>query len=218
MEIRTAKIGVVGVMLAFGVVGRQPLKAAAEEVLVAAPMAAEHKRTAFRKSIRMLWSEHMIWTRAYIVATIAGSIDIAEVEKRLLRNQRELGAIISPYYGPELAAKMGQLLKEDILIACEVVAATKKGDAVKLKTAETRWHENAREIAVLLSAANPNWSKEEFLSTFDGLMTLTFKEATARINKEWAGDIKAFDELFVRGMALADTIADGIIKQHPDKI
>ncbi len=123
-----------------------------------------------------------------------------------------------PYYGPETGAKVGALLKEDVLLASSVVAAGKKGDAAKLKNAEKRWHDNAQDMAMLLSASNPNWSKETFLATFDNLMTLTYRQATTRMGKKWAEDIQTFDELYVQGMALADDIADGIIKQYPEKI
>lgn len=210
--------GAYSLMLAFGLLASAPRKASASEVLVTAPMAAENKRSAFRKSVRKLWAEHMIWTRAYIIATIAGTPDAGEAGARLLRNQNEIGALFVPYYGPEIGAKVGALLKEDVLLASSVVAAGKKGDAVKLKAAEKRWHDNAQDMAMLLSASNPNWSKETFLATFDNLMTLTYRQATTRLAKKWAEDIQTFDELYVQGMALADDIADGIIKQYPEKI
>lgn len=209
---------VYSLMLAFGLLGLAPRRASAGEVLVTAPMAAENKRTAFRKSVRKLWAEHMIWTRAYIVASIAATPDAGEVGGRLLRNQMEIGALFVPYYGPETGAKVGALLKEDVFLAASVVAAGKNRDAAKLKLAEKRWHDNAQEMAMLLSASNPNWSKDAFIATFENLMTLTYRQATARTGKKWAEDIQTFDELYVQGMALADEIADGIIKQYPEKI
>lgn len=205
-------------VLAFAALGAAPRKAAAGEILVTAPMAGENKRTAFRKSVRKLWAEHMIWTRSYIVATIAGTPDAGEASARLLRNQNEIGALFVPYYGAETGAKIGQLLKEDILLASSVVAAGKKGDSVKLKAAEKRWHDNAQDMAMLLCAANANWSKETFVASFDNMMTLTYRQATSRMGKKWAEDIQTFDELYVQGMAMADDIADGIIKQYPEKI
>lgn len=218
MDIKTVKIGVAGALLAFGVVGSLPLKAAAAEVLVVAPMAAENKRTAFRKSMRKLWADHVIWTRSYVVAAIAGTPDAADTANRLLRNQAAIGAAFVPYYGEATGAKLGQLVKEHVLIAADVVAALKKDDVVKFKAADKRWHENAVEIAVLLNGVNPNWSKDAYVSAFNDNIALTTKEASARILKRWSDDIEAFDELYVRTLLMADDLADGVISQFPEKI
>lgn len=221
MEIKTLKKGALcaySAFLAFGAIASVPLKAAAVEVLVVAPMAAENKRTAFRKSMRKLGADHVIWTRSYIIAAVAGTPDTADTAKRLLRNQVEIGAAFVPYYGEATGAKLGQLVKEHILIAADVVAALRKDDTVKFKAADKRWHENAVEIAVLLNSVNPNWSKDAYVTAFNDHMALTTKEASARILKRWSDDISAFDELYVRTLLMADDLADGVIAQFPEKI
>lgn len=168
--------------------------------------------------MRKLWADHVIWTRSYIVAAIAGSPDTAETASRLLRNQAEISAAFVPFYGEEAGAKLGQLLKEHVLIAADVVAALKKDDDAKFQKADKRWHENAVEIASLLNGANPNWSKEAYVAMFNDHLALTTKEASARILKKWSDDISAFDELYARTMLMADDLADGVIKQFPEKI
>lgn len=209
---------VISGLLACGILGGMTAKAAAAEILAVMPMAAENKRTTFRKSMRKLWADHVIWTRSYIVAAIAGSPDTAETASRLLRNQAEISAAFVPFYGEEAGAKLGQLLKEHVLIAADVVAALKKDDDAKFQKADKRWHENAVEIAALLNGANPNWSKEAYVSMFNDHLALTTKEASARILKKWSDDISAFDELYARTMLMADDLADGVIKQFPEKI
>lgn len=205
-------------LLAWGVFVGMPPKADATEVLVVAPMEAENKRTAFRKSMRKLWAEHVIWTRSYIVAAVAGTPDAAEAASRLLRNQAEIGAAFVPYYGEEMGAKLGQLVKEHVLIAAEVVAALKKGNDAKYQAADKRWHDNAAEIAGLLNGANPNWSKEAYVAMFDDHLALTAKQMSARLHKKWADDISAFDEVYARVLMMADDLADGVIRQFPEKI
>lgn len=221
MEMRkgnTRASSVMSVVLAWGVLGGMPPKAHAAEILVVAPMAAENKRTAFRKSMRKLWAEHVVWTRSYIVAAVAGAPDTAETASRLLRNQAEIGAAFVPYYGEEMGAKLGQLVKEHVLIAAEVVAALKKGNDAKYQAADKRWHDNASEIASLLNAANPNWSKEAYVAMFDDHLALTTKQMSARLHKKWADDISAFDEVYAQVLMMADDLADGVIMQFPEKI
>jgi len=98
------------------------------------------------------------------------------------------------------------------------VKYAKKPASAKFLDADKRWHANAEEIAGFLSAANPNWSKDMLLTMFNDHLALTTKQATSRLNKQWAADIAAFDEVYVQAMLMADDLAKGVIKQHPEKI
>lgn len=216
MPARSTRI--LSALLVLGTLGGLPPKAAAAEILVTAPMAEENRRAAFRKSMRKLWTEHIVWTRAYIVAALSGAPDTADTERRLLRNQAEIGAAFVPYYGEEAGAKLSQLVKEHILIASDVVAALKKKDAAKLRIADKRWHENAVEISVQLNSMNPSWSVESYVSMLNAHLALTNKLAAARLLKRWPEDIAAFDELYAHMMLMADDLAEGVIKQFPEKI
>ena len=76
-----------------------------------------------RLALRKLWSDHVIWTRQYIVAAVAGTPDADAAAGRLLKNQEDIGAAIVPYYGQDAGDKLTGLLKEHILIAVDLVAA-----------------------------------------------------------------------------------------------
>ena len=52
--------------------------------------------------MRRLWSDHVIWTRTYIVATAAGTPDAEVAASRLLRNARATRN--SGFYFPPRAA------------------------------------------------------------------------------------------------------------------
>ena len=53
--------------------------------------------------LRKLWSDHVIWTREYIVAAVAGTPDADAAAGRLLKNQEDIGAAIGPFYGQAAA-------------------------------------------------------------------------------------------------------------------
>ena len=48
-------------------------------------------------------------------------------------------------------------------------------------------------------------------------LDLTLKEATARLQSDWAGDITAYDEVHQHILQMADVLSDGIIKQFPSR-
>ena len=48
-------------------------------------------------------------------------------------------------------------------------------------------------------------------------LSTTATELTARLNKDWEGDVRAFDAVYDHILHMADALADGIIKQFPEK-
>jgi hypothetical protein len=170
-----------------------------------------------KESMRKLWSDHVIWTREYVVAAVAGTPDAQPVADRLLKNQDDIGNAIVPYYGQEAGDRLSDLLRQHILIAVDLVAAAKAGDNTKLADADKRWHDNATDIAKFLSSANPNWPEQEVAEMLNQHLKVTTDEATARLGKDWDADIAAFDSIFTQILEMADDLTAGIIKQFPEK-
>ena len=180
-------------------------------------MSMDNSRTALGKAMRDLWADHVVWTRDYIIAATSDATDAQAAANRLLANQDQIGQAIVPYYGQAAGTKLSGLLREHILIAVDLVAAAKANDQAKLGDADRRWHSNAADIATFLSGANPNWPREAVVSMMNEHLALTTQEATARLKKDWTGDIAAFDKIFDQAMMMADALTDGIVKQFPDR-
>src|SRR5512136_2060090 len=168
-------------------------------------------------AMRRLWMDHTVYTRLYIVSAFDSLPDAQTVAGRLLRNQEDIGNAIVPYYGKDAGAKLTELLKEHIVIAVDVVASAKSGDQKKFAEADKRWIANADDIAAFLSSANSNWPKKDVSDLLHLHLQLIKEFVTARLNKNFAEDIKKLDEYFTEGMLIADTLAAGVIKQFPNK-
>ena len=61
------------------------------------------------------------------------------------------------------------------------------------------------------------WPFADVLHLLDLHLTLTKQEAVARLQKDWLADVKAFDDIFVEAMTIADAISAGIVKKFPDR-
>ena len=168
-------------------------------------------------AMRKLWSDHVVWTRLYIVSAVAGDASAQTAANRLLRNQEDIGNAIVPYYGAAAGTQLTNLLKQHILIAVDLVTAAKAGDQAKVADADRRWHANADDLATFLSGANPNWPKATVLSMLNQHLALTTQEATARIQGRWSDDAATFDSIFNQILGMADALSDGIVKQFPKK-
>jgi hypothetical protein len=168
--------------------------------------------------MRRLWADHVIWTREYVVAAVAGSPDAGAAATRLLKNQEDIGNAVVPVYGAAAGQALTDLLKQHIMIAVELIKAAKSGDNASFDDNDRKWTKNAEEIAGLLSGANPdNWPKADVTDLLMQHLNLTKTEVVARLQSKWDDDVAAFDQIFTEILTVADVLADGVIKQFPDK-
>lgn len=170
-----------------------------------------------RRAMDKLWAEHVLWTRQFIVSAVAGLEDADLAAQRLLRNQDDIGNAIVPFYGQEAGAQLTKLLKEHITIAADIVKAALAKDDAKVKSLDAQWHANAAAIGEFLSKANPNWTQEMLTSMLNEHLKLTTQELQYRMKKDWKTDISNYDQLFDQAQMMGKDLADGIIKQFPDK-
>lgn len=166
---------------------------------------------------RKLWSDHVSWTRSFIVSDLASLEDKELVLQRLLKNQDDIGNSIKPYYGEEAGNALSKLLREHIEIGGQVVDAAKNDNKDDLEKYNKLWHENADAIAKLLSDANPNWPNATVKDMLYKHLDFVTNQVTSRINKDWKADIDAYDKGEDHMLMFADTVSDGIIKQFPQK-
>ena len=170
-----------------------------------------------RNAMRTLWNDHVVWTRLFIISSLAGAPDQQATTSRLLQNQVDIGNAIKPYYGQQAGQQLTELLTEHILIAADLVSAAKTGNSSAVSTVNTRWTANADEIAAFLSAANPNWPEAEMQMMMHDHLALTTAEVQARLRGDWDADISSYESVHDQIMHMADGLSSGIIAQFPDR-
>jgi len=170
-----------------------------------------------KAALRRLWADHVMWTRQYVVAAVGDTPDAEAAAGRLLRNQEDIGGAIVPFYGADAGQALTGLLKQHIMIAVDLIEAAKAGDDEKFNAEDAKWTQNVEEIADLLGGANPNWPKKDVVDLLALHLSLTKQEVVARLQKDWAADVEAFDQIFTEILTVSDVLADGIVKQFPDR-
>ena len=122
------------------------------------------------------------------------------------------------FYGDTAGDRLAALLKDHILIAAAVVSAAKAGDKSALESAQKRWSENATDLALFLSDANPHWKRATLNPMLQMHLELLTRQIVARPNQDWAGDVRAYGEGVAHMMMFADVLTEGLIRQFPDKL
>ncbi|HZJ34261.1 MAG TPA: hypothetical protein VFD21_21995 [Vicinamibacterales bacterium] len=173
--------------------------------------------TALKQDMRKLWTDHVVWTRDYIVAATLNQPDAPAALNRLMKNQDDIGNAMAKFYGAAAGRQLTTLLKDHIAIAGDIVKAAMGGDKAGQKAADDKWHQNAIQISDFLSKANPNWPRATLLEMMNTHLSTTAAELGARLSKDWEGDVKAFDAVYDHILHMADALSDGIIKQFPEK-
>ena len=202
--------------LAALVAAAQPAPAAARPTEGQHP-AAVPAAVALRQDMRTLWTDHVVWTRDYVVAAVADHPSAPAAAARLMKNQEDIGAAVAGFYGKAAGDKLTALLKEHIAIAVDIVKFAKAGDQGSQAQAEAKWGRNGDEIAAFLSGANPHWPRAALADMMKQHLKTTTDEVVARLTKNWEADVRAFDAVYEHILAMSDALADGIIKQFPEK-
>lgn len=177
-----------------------------------------HSKPSFHDAMRRLWSDHVAYTRLFIVAAAANSPDKDATTTRLLQNQTDIGNAVAEFYGRDAGNKLTALLKDHILIAANIVGAAKAGDNAKVTSENKKWRDNATDIAKFLHGANPkHWPQATLEQAMFMHLDQTLSEASNELKGNHAASIKDYDEAMNHMLMVADTLSDGIVAQFPAK-
>jgi len=179
--------------------------------------AKSSKSEQLRMAMHKLWEDHIVWTRNVILNIMDDLPGTEQAVNRLLSNQDDIGNAVKPFYGEAGGKELTRLLREHIATAADLLKAAKTGNNSAFEAANKKWSANADEISDFLSKANPNWKLNDMKKMMHDHLTLTTDEAVARLKKDYAADIKAYDKVHDEILMMADMLTDGIIKQFPGK-
>lgn len=166
-----------------------------------------------RDQLRMLWEQHVYWTRFFIISTAASLGDLPDVTNRLLQNPGDFGAALTPFYGARVAGQFQELLREHLLIGGDLVTAAKNQDPAKVDEDRTKWYENAAQIARFLGQINPCWSESKWQTMLDDHLAMTEQEAMLRLAGRYPEDIRMFDRIEAEALEMADYMTEGMTRQ-----
>mgnify|MGYP001213161601 FL=1 len=177
------------------------------------PAAYTIRQVELMNRFRMLWEQHDIWTRETINGIVFGLPNLDLVIRRLLRNPRDFADVFREFYGNRIAARFEELFTEHLTLAADLVNAAKAGNSSEAERVEKRWFENAEEIARFFGNINPFWSRSQWREMMFEHLNLVKKEAVTLLEGNFEENIAVYDRIEKQTLAMADEMADGIIRQ-----
>lgn len=163
--------------------------------------------------LRMLWEQHILWTRSFIISAVDNLGDLEFVTARLLRNPTDFAGVLQYYYGREKAMTFKTLLEDHLKIAAEITNFAKAGDTKAVEQYSKLWYANADNIAKFLSEINPYWDENLWKQMLYDHLEMVTNELTTRLNKDYKTNVEAFDMMEAQALDMADVMSTGLIKQ-----
>ena len=184
----------------------------------AAPLEAKKtSRLAYHDEWRKLWEDHITWTRVVIMGILDELPGTNTYVERLLQNYEDMEEALAPYYGDD-AEVLGDLIKDHLVIAAELLTAANNGDTAAFDDAKARWYVNANDIAVQMNEMNPKpWPLEETRQMWIDHLDATLDEATTHLTGDFAGKVAAYDMVHDMALEMADFISNGVMQQFKDR-
>lgn len=174
------------------------------------------KEEMLNDQLRLLWAQHVYWTRLFISGTVFDSPDVKMTEARLLQNPGDMSMVLALFYGERAARRFEKLFTEHLTIAGELVTAAKNGNETAVADAEKRWYANAGQIAEFLASINPYWTMDEWKEMLYDHLAMTKQEAVDFIGGKYQESIEVFDMIEQQAMEMADRMTWGIVQQFPE--
>jgi hypothetical protein len=95
--------------------------------------------------------------------------------------------------------------------------ATFAGNKEAMNAGVQKMNKNAEEIAAFLSSANPNWPRGALLAAVAAHVGFHMAQIEAINAKDFSSEAKTWEAMKNQVYTIADTLADGIVKQFPQK-
>lgn len=178
-----------------------------------------HKKSAvaYHDTWRKLWEDHITWTRMVIIGIEDSLPGTAAYEARLLQNYEDMEDALKPYYGDQ-AEDLGDLIKDHLTIAVDILTAAKAGDTNAVNTAVAAWYQNGRDIARTMSRLNPKyWKRSDVQKMWNDHLDHTLAEALAHLANDFVSDVEAYDKVHDLALEMADFFSNGVIRQFDDR-
>lgn len=166
-----------------------------------------------QRTMDLVWEQHIMWTRMLLISIAENLSDLEDTKNRLLENPKDIADVFKTYYGNNIANTIQKLLTEHLVIGANLITALKNGNQKLADELNSNWYKNADNMAVAFSNINPFYPREAVRKMLYEHLKLTTDEVSARLNKNYIADIKAFDMVQKEILKMSKFFVDGIVRQ-----
>ncbi|MDF2653698.1 MAG: hypothetical protein K0R19_172 [Bacillota bacterium] len=158
----------------------------------------------------MVYRNLAAWMRAYIISTIQGLSDQAQIRQRLSQIPMEYVNFMRSYFGDDIANTYNTLFSDYIAFVELLIDAQKRDDDNAVNGYMEQIHHNLHHTAAILSQINPFWQESEWRALFFRYLLLTIDETNALIAGDNTKSADIYETLLSVAMKMADYFSSGM--------
>lgn len=174
-----------------------------------------YKKIELINNMRLVWSQHVNWTRMLLHSIAEGLQDQTEVTNRLMQNPKDIANIFANYYTANIAKILEQLLMEHLQIGGDLITALHNNNQSEAEALNRQWFDNADRMAEAFSTISPYYNEEDVREMLYHHLNLLTQEVEMRLAGNYEAEIRAFDDVEEEALSMADYFAVGIMRQFP---
>jgi hypothetical protein len=187
----------------------------------AAPASAKEISTRLastQATLRDLWLGHIFWVREVVQGLVhKDPAAVQQAEQQVVANAKQLAGSIEPFYGQGASQQLMKLLSGHYAAVKAHATATVAGNTADAKHALDQMLANADEIAKFLSSANPNLPESAVRSLFAAHGGHHVQQDQQLAAHQLAEEARTWQAMKDHMYVIADTLANAIAKQFPDR-
>ena len=167
---------------------------------------------------RDLWIGHVFWVRNVAVETLAGNkTAAAAAENEVVANAKRIAASIEPFYGKGASDQLFDLLVGHYGAIKGYLEATVADSQSDQDAAMQSLTDNADEIAVFLSGANPNLPRDTVRGLFLAHGGHHVQQIQQLHDRQYQQEAQTWEAMKGHMYVIADALAGALAKQFPAK-
>lgn len=168
------------------------------------------------EQMNLVWEQHIMWTRMLLISIAENLKDLDATQTRLLQNPKDIANVFRKYYGNAIANRIQQLLIEHLVIGKDLIVALKDGNQEQATILNTKWYQNADEMAEAFSSINPFYPREEIRNMLYEHLRLTTNQINNRLQGKYVEDINSYDMVQKEILKMSQFFVNGIVRQFPN--
>lgn len=164
-----------------------------------------------KETLRKLFTDHAVYTKMVIAATLDNRPEREALTQRLLENQQEIGEFFGDFVGVEYGKIITNLLTKHIQLAAVVLEKMTKNEDPKV--AIEKLLGNAEDVAdALVSIPRNRLSLETVLREFIQHNLFVVDIAKTHAEKAWEDEIIIFDAYYTHMLKFSDLLYRGLLE------
>jgi hypothetical protein len=180
--------------------------------------AASSKAADLRAALDELLSEHVILAADATGAALAGrQSDFQAAAAALDQNSIAISKAVGSVYGPDAEAKFLPLWRSHIALVVDYTVGTASNDPAKAQQAVQKLLAYSGDLAGFFSGANPNLPQDAVAGMVKQHIVTLKAVIDAQAKKDYAAEYAAQHKAYQHMGMMAVALADGIVKQFPQK-